>query len=235
MSNGSSMEPGWARELLGRHTAALLATARGLEDLTAESLCDGWTRAHVLTHIARNADAIGRLASWAVTGERTEMYPGGTEARNAEIAAGAERTPEEIVADLEQTSAEVATSLERLDGPIASPVVEMRGGKEVASQELPFLRLREVVIHHVDLDAGFGFDDVEPDLVLALLDDAVVRLQGHPKAPNLQLRTDQGDTWSVGEGGDVVSGTRPGMLLWLARRLPAGVTGEPVPDLPRGA
>lgn len=229
------MEPDRARDLLGRHTAALLATARELEDPTADSLCDGWTRAHVLTHIARNADAIGRLASWAVTGERTEMYPGGAEARNAEIAAGAERTPAEIVADVEQTSAEVATSLGRLDGPIASPVVEMRGGKEVASQQLPFLRLREVVIHHVDLQAGFGFDDVEPDLVLALLEDAVGRLQGHPKAPNLRLRTDQGDTWSVGEGGDVVSGTRPGMLLWLARRLPAGVSGEPVPDLPRGA
>jgi maleylpyruvate isomerase len=235
MSNGNSTEPGWARELLGRHTAALLATARGLDELTADSLCEGWTRAHVLTHIARNADAIGRLASWAVTGERAEMYPGGTEARNAEIAAGAVRPPAEIVADLEQTSAEVAASLERLDGPIAAPVVEMRGGKEVDSQQLPFLRLREVVIHHVDLKAGFEFGDVEPDLVLALLEDAVARLEGHPKAPNLQLRTDQGDAWSVGEDGDLVSGTRPGMLLWLARRLPAGVTGEPVPALPRGA
>lgn len=231
-----TMEPDRARALLGRHTAGLLATAHGLPDLRADSLCDGWSRAHVLTHVSRNADAIGRLATWAVTGERAEMYPGGTEARNAEIAGGAQRSREDIVADLESSSARVGGLLERLlDGPVTAPTVEMRGSTEVAARQLPFLRLREVVVHHVDLDAGFGFADAEPDLVLALLEDAVARLQGHPKAPAVRIHTDQGDTWAVGEGGESVTGTRPGMLLWLARRRPTGVTGERVPDLPRGA
>ena len=235
MTIGTTMEPDRARVLLGRHTAELLATAKGLDDLAADSLCDGWSRAHVLTHVARNADAIGRLVTWAITGDREEMYPGGTEGRNAEIAAGAARSPDAIVADLEAASERVASLLEELDGPIAVPVVEMRGGTKVAAQQLPFLRLREVVIHHVDLSTGFGFPDVEPDLVQALLEDAVARLQGHPKAPAVRIRTDEGDAWSVGEGGDTVTGTRTGVLLWLARRRPSEVTGERVPELPRGA
>jgi hypothetical protein len=36
---------------------------------------------------------------------------------------------------------------------------------------IPFLRLREVVYHHVDLDAGFTFVDVEPWLVRLFVAD----------------------------------------------------------------
>jgi maleylpyruvate isomerase len=43
-----------------RHTEQLLATARSLDpgSIGDPSLCPGWTRGHVLTHIARNADAL---------------------------------------------------------------------------------------------------------------------------------------------------------------------------------
>ena len=37
-------------------TARLLTAARGIEDVTAPSRLPGWTRAHVVTHLARNAD-----------------------------------------------------------------------------------------------------------------------------------------------------------------------------------
>jgi maleylpyruvate isomerase len=229
------LEPDAARSALARHTALLFDTGRAVEDLTAHSLCDGWTRAHVLTHVARNADAIGRLVHWAVTGERREMYPGGREGRNADIAAGAARPRAEILADLEESSARVNTALEQVTGATASQEVEMRGGALVSAAELPFLRLREVVFHHVDLDAGFGFGQVEPELVEVFLRDAVERLRAHPKAPAVQIRTDRGDAWEVGEGGPTVAGPPAGMLLWLARRRPSEVTATLVPDLPRGA
>ena len=48
-------------------TVSLLGTASRLRpgDETAPSLCAGWTRGHVLTHLARNADAIGSFkAAW---------------------------------------------------------------------------------------------------------------------------------------------------------------------------
>ena len=42
-----------------RATARLLATARTLDDdaVRAPSPLPGWTRGHVLTHVARNADS----------------------------------------------------------------------------------------------------------------------------------------------------------------------------------
>lgn len=218
------------------YTTQLMETARGLSDASADSLCEGWTRGHVLTHIARNAEAIGRLAEWAVSGTAQEMYPGGTAARNADIEAGAGRPLEALVTDLADTAAALTPKLEALSGPLAVDAVEMRGGLMVAPAELPFLRLREVVYHHVDLEAGFTFHDVEPDLLRRFLDDAVTRLSAAPEAPPVRLATDEGDRWMVGEGIAHVSGGRAGMLLWLARRVGGEVRAEGgLPPLPRGA
>ncbi|MDQ4098511.1 MAG: maleylpyruvate isomerase N-terminal domain-containing protein, partial [Actinomycetota bacterium] len=110
------------------HTARLLESAGRLPDASAPSLCEGWTRGHVLSHIARNAEAIGRLAEWAVSGTAQEMYPGGTTARNAEIELGAARPLETLVRDVADTAEALAPKLEALDGPLAVDAVEMRGG-----------------------------------------------------------------------------------------------------------
>jgi maleylpyruvate isomerase len=226
-------------------TAALLDTASRLsdEDVAAPSLCEGWTRGHVLSHIARNAEAMVRLTHWAVTGERQEMYPGGTEKRDADIEAGAGRGAGEQLTDLRETAAALAETFPDLLGDLAAPEVEMRGGYLVASRTLPFLRLREVVLHHVDLDAGYSLADVDGDVLVRLLDDAVGRLRQSRRAPSVTLRTDEGESWEVGQrdGGvpqaTEVAGPRHGLLLWLARRIGSGVSSSSgaLPDLPRGA
>ena len=110
----------------------------------------------------------------------------------------------------------------RSRAPLAAERVEMRGGYEVPAHRLPFLRLREVVYHHVDLDAGFTFDDVEPELLRAFVGDAVDRLASGSRPPAVTLRTDQGDSWTLGEGTTTVSGSLGGLLLWLARRIDDG-------------
>ena len=81
-------------ELMHAETLALLSTTATLDDasITAPSLCEGWTRAHVVTHIARNADAICNLVHWATTGEPTPMYAS-PESRDADIAEGARPRP----------------------------------------------------------------------------------------------------------------------------------------------
>jgi maleylpyruvate isomerase len=191
----------------------------------------------VLTHLARNAEAIGRLADWATTGERNEMYPGGTAARDAAIEDGSRRGLRALRADLAATAAELGPRLSALQGDLAAAEVEMRGGMLVPSLRLPFLRLREVVYHHVDLDAGFAFADVEPPLVVRFVDDAVARLELGRHPPGLELHGDDGSTWRVGDGSARVDGTPAGLLLWLARRIPTGVEAGTVelPALPRGA
>lgn len=112
----------------------------------------------------------------------------------------------------------------------------MRGGMKISPLTLPFMRLREVVYHHVDLDDGFSFSDVEPEVLHRFIDDAVSRLRMGSHPPDLDLRTDEGDRWVVGEPTTEVRGSRAGVLLWLARRIDTGVsaTGD-LPQLPRGA
>ena len=225
------------RALLTTHTHRLVSTVAGLDDVAAPSLCEGWHRGHVITHVARNAEAIGRLASWAVTGQRQDMYPGGSGARDAEIEAGAPRDLPAQLADLTRTAEDLEPALEALSGPLLAARVEMRGGYEVPATRLTFLRLREVVFHHVDLDAGFGFDDVEADLLRELVRDAVDRLALGSRPPAMTLEANEGDSWTVGDGTTTVTGSLAGLMLWLARRDESGVssrTGE-LPSLPRGA
>jgi maleylpyruvate isomerase len=222
-------------EAVTRHTELLLEHATRLGDVRADSLCEGWSRAHILSHVARNAEAILRLSEWALDGRPREMYPGGTAARDAEIEAGAARTAG-FVEDLAATAATLAPRLGELGGPLAVDEVEMRGGLMVPPLLLPFMRLREVVYHHVDLDDGFSFADVEPELLHRFIDDAVSRLRMGSHPPDLELRTEEGDVWHVGAPTTAVRGSRAGVLLWLARRLDTGVSADGrLPELPRGA
>ena len=217
-------------------TELLLDTARGLTDPDAPSLCEGWSRGHVLSHVARNAEAIGRLAGWAVSGTPAAMYPGGAAGRDADIEAGAGRPVEVLVDDVATTAQDLAPRLDGLRGAWAAEQVEMRGGLMVSPAALPFLRLREVVFHHVDLDAGFGFEDVPADLLRLFVDDAVSRLEGHADDLAVELRADEGDVWTLGRPTAYAQGSLADLLLWLARREPRGlrVEGE-LPGLPRGA
>src|SRR6266487_6753291 len=92
---------------VGAATDRLLATAAALSDtqLREPSLLPGWSRAHVLTHIARNADGLANLLTWARTGIETPQYES-FEARDAQIAQGAGLPTAEIIADLSRSSQE---------------------------------------------------------------------------------------------------------------------------------
>lgn len=220
--------------LLARETSLLMRTAAGLDDETirAASLCEGWTRAHVLSHIARNADALGNLASWAVTGTPRAMYDSPT-SRDADIVAGSTRGAQEIFTDLEDSAARFASATTDLAGAPEQAEVEMRGGRKVLGGQLPTLRLMEVVFHHVDLNAGYTFADADPGFVKRAVTIAIERLRAKDQAPSVTLCSDEGDTWSIGDGAQDVTGTNAALLLWLARGEGGGVSSEaPLPGLP---
>ncbi|MDQ1483929.1 MAG: maleylpyruvate isomerase [Actinomycetota bacterium] len=220
--------------LLEHETSRLLNTASGLDDETirSASLCQGWTRAHVLSHIARNADGLGRLVSWAVTGTPVAMYES-PEAREAEIEAGSARSAKEILDDVRESAARFASAAPELAGPPQHVEVEMRTGRKVLGGQLPSLRLMEVVFHHVDLDAGYTFADADPDFVRRAMRVAVERMGRSEQVPAVTLHGDSDDSWSIGEGTQEVTGTNAALLLWLARGDGAGVSShEPLPALP---
>ncbi len=221
---------------VGDATRALTDTAYRLRDgdQHAASLCDGWTRGHVLTHLARNGDAIGNLVTSAVTGVPIPMYAS-AEARERDIQSGATRPLADLVADLEQSASRLADLAAQLRAEHADREVELRGGWRVRAGELPWLRLRKVSYHHVDLLAGTGWTDLPDRWVAAFLADEVDRLSRRSDAPGLAVRTDEGDSYPVGAGTAYVTGSRAALLGWLARGLTDGVTCDgPLPTLPKG-
>ncbi len=221
-------------DAVGEQTAALLSTARSLDDVHAPSLCEGWTRGHVLTHLARNADGLGALVRSAVDGTGETMYAS-PQARDADIEAGAGRPATEQVDDVDRTAQALAVELPRLTPEQTEVRLERTPGLFVVkAKNIPFMRLRELVFHHVDLLGGFGFGDLEPELQRLLLDEEVRRLRAADPPLDLTLRTPDGDEWTVGAGTASVVGERGDLLGWLGRGLTNGLTGDPLPRLPEG-
>ncbi len=220
--------------LVATHTERFLATTRSLDDVGAPTLCAGWTRGHVVSHVARNADGLVRLVRSAVDGTRDTMYAS-REERNADIEAGARRSPAELAEDVEATAAVLDGALARLgpehaDHPLERTPGDIRG----RGADIVLMRLRELTWHHVDLDAGFGFADLEPPLVALFLEEEVERLRGLDGAPDVTLRSTEGDEWSIGVGTTSVTGDRAALLGWLARGLTDGVVADRLPQLPAG-
>lgn len=221
-------------DAVGEHTAALLRTARSLDDVRAPSLCEGWSRGHVLTHVARNADGLAALVRSAVDGSGETMYASPT-SRDADIDAGAGRPLDEQVADVARTAGGLAGELPRLGPEHAEVRLERTPGQFVVkAKNIPFMRLRELVFHHVDLLGGFGFGDVDPEVQQVLLAEEVRRLRAADPPPDLTLRTPDGDEWVVGAGTASVHGSRGDLLGWLGRGLTDGLSGDPLPRLPEG-
>lgn len=219
---------------IDEHTGRLVSDARACDDLSAPSLCEGWTRDHVLNHLARNAEALVRLVGAAVDGSGRTMYDS-PESRDTDIDDGVGREASVVVADVEETAAELAPHLRRLAPEHRDVVLERTpGGPTFRGGMLPFMRLREVVYHHVDLDLGFGFDDLESDLQVTFLENELKRQQGAADAPSLRIRTDEGDEWTLGAGDTIVTGSRAGVLAWLARQDESGVRADALPVLTKG-
>ncbi len=221
-------------DAVDRHTERFLTSVRALDpgSVEAPSLCAGWTRGHVLSHVARNADALLNLVTNATTGASTPMYAS-PESRDADIEAGARRPMAVQVSDVEASAARFRSAADGLTDEVADVKLAARNNTSVRARFLPFMRLREVVFHHVDLDAGFAFADIEGDLVLAFVEDQMRRLRANPETPSMTIRTDEGDTWSIGDGKPTVSGSRAAVLAWLARGQTTGLVGD-LPTLPFG-
>ncbi|MEU3463205.1 maleylpyruvate isomerase family mycothiol-dependent enzyme [Streptomyces sp. NPDC006733] len=218
-----------ATERLIDSVAALPATA-----VAEPSLLPGWTRGHVLAHLARNADALRNLLTWARTGEETPMYPDG-EVRDKEIDDGAGRPLAEHVDDLRSSAERFALAAAEISPQAWAAQVRMRSGKVIAAAEVPWRRLVEVHFHHVDLGIGYGFDDLPAEFTGRQLDALLDGLSGHEGVAAVRVRdTGSGATWDLGAATEpelTVSGTGNALLAWVGGRAKGeGLTTDP--DLP---
>ena len=190
------------------------------EQWRAPSRLPDWTRGHVATHVARHADGVVRLAQWALTGKRLDMYPS-PEHRANDIEAGAGRSGLDLQIDMDTSAGRLSAAFDEIDGAEAwDATVEMSRGLKVPARLLPLARLLEVVIHHVDLDIGYEITDIDTQTVEWLLEWCAFRLRDREDFPRLELTADSGFTTVVGSVGEpvVVSGSGAQLLGWLLGR-----------------
>ncbi|MFF5172219.1 maleylpyruvate isomerase family mycothiol-dependent enzyme [Micromonospora sp. NPDC000089] len=217
-------------------TARLLRTAGAFDaaDLAAASLLPGWSRGHVLTHLARNADGFVNLLTAARTGERIPMYASAA-ARSADIEAGASRPPAAHLDDLRRAADRFAEAAAAMPAEAWTATVETPRGGRIAA-ELVWGRLREVEIHHVDLDTGHRPADWPEAFGHRLLHEVAADLAGRPDVPAMVLRFD-GDRHElvIGEPADAprVTGHPTELAAWLiGRSSGASLTVTPDGRLP---
>jgi maleylpyruvate isomerase len=244
-----------SEEYLGSPADALSSADRVLRDLTAAtdrlladiagisgtatrepSLLPDWTRGHVLTHVARNAEGGTRLLTWAQTGVPSYEYES-MDARAAAIQAGAGRPAQVLVDDVRQTAAAFAAAARDMPPEAWLRTVRYTGDQEVCADVIVPSRLAEVYIHHVDLDIGFTPADWPVSFVCSFLPRIAAGLSQRDDAPGLHLTAlDTGRTFTAGPPGSAdmtISGTEPELLAWLLGRSDGRSLGrEPGDALP---
>jgi maleylpyruvate isomerase len=138
-------------------TQRLIDTARIITepDLRAPSLLPGWTRAHVLAHLARGADAMRNLLVAVRSGQERPAYVS-AEARQADIERGAGMRADELMADLADSAMALRTIARQLPDEGWQVPVRILDSAPFPADQLLTRRLVEVELHHCDLGAGYG-------------------------------------------------------------------------------
>lgn len=202
----------------------VVATARYLEALTelsdddarAPSLLPGWSRGHVVTHLARNADALTNVLHGAQAGELRAMYES-QEQRDADVEAGADRPAAELVADAVASAGRWTQAVNELHaGNLDNPVCRTPGSEPWPVRRVGILRRTEVEVHHADLGLGYAANQWPADFV----DHLMKRRHRELAAAGTGLTwraTDTGATWTTGEGPEV-SGAAADLVWWLLGR-----------------
>lgn len=221
-------------------TAGLLGAAGGLSDadVRAPSLLPGWTRGHVLTHLARNAEGGTRLLNWARTGVPGYEYESAA-TRAAEIEQGAGRPAAVLVADVRTRAEGFFAAAGQMPAQAWQQTVRWTTGHETEAALVVPMRLGEVLIHHVDLDTGYRPRDWPAAFTGDYLARALAALGDHPEWAVRLEATDTGRVHDAGEmrpAAPVITGPEYALLAWLLGRSDGGElarTGNgPLPPVP---
>ena len=209
-----------------------LGTALGRltdEEFAAPSLLPDWSRQRLLAHVARNADALVNLLTWARTGVETPMYASPA-ARDAGITEAAALPPAELRTEVLAATGRLVQAMRGLPADAWAAQVRTAQGRTVPASEVPWMRCREVWVHAVDLDTGVGYTDIPEDVLAALVDDVFRMWDRRDQVPDVAVFAGDRE-W--GTGALAVAGTLPEVAAWLTGRADgAGLEADgPLPTL----
>jgi maleylpyruvate isomerase len=204
-------------------TARLLDTVRSMsdDDVLGPSLLPGWSRGHVLTHVARNADGLANRIGGVAEGVERSSYRS-REARNADIEAGARRPVTEQVADIEAAHERLLASIAAVPAHQWDFVLLSGTGGPAPARTVPDTRFREVAIHHIDLDAGYAAADWPPELALRILRSVLPAFEVRGLPPCTLYLTDvlptDGRVPANGGSSLEIRGPAHALVTWLTGR-----------------
>jgi maleylpyruvate isomerase len=211
-------------------TGLLIDTLDRLTDDALDGPCalPGWSRRHLLAHVASNAEALARLMCWARTGQESRMYAS-PEQRSADIESGATLPTAQLRAWVRRSARELSDDIATLPPSAWSNLVVTAQGRTVPATQIVWLRTREAWVHAVDLGTGLSFDDVPPAFCAALITDVARWRSARRDNPALALiATDAGRSWRVSGVG------RARRVVLPMGELAAWLTGRAAyPQLPR--
>ena len=159
----------------------LVAAIAGLTDAQARAATalPGWTVGHVLSHLARNAEANAGVVEAARRGEVGAMYPS-MEQRDAAIEEGSGRPAAELVADVTATISALEAAWAATPAEVWSTGLGRGPMGEFGLETTVWGRWREASFHLGDLGPVFGASALSDAYLQAdlprLLTDLVGRL-----------------------------------------------------------
>ncbi len=202
-------------------TAVLEATHRYLqtvatltdEQLREPSLLPGWTRGHVVAHVALNAHGLARALRGLRTGDPVPVYDS-QEQRDADIEAYAGGSAADLASLSQMACLRIAGELRLIKA--VGTVERTPGGRVMTVVDVVEARWREVEIHHADLGVGYTAADWPVDFAAYLL-EKVAEQRGEQVDATLHAQ-DIGRTVRVGKGGHGIAGTAAALAWWLVGR-----------------
>ncbi|MFF3073699.1 maleylpyruvate isomerase family mycothiol-dependent enzyme [Kitasatospora sp. NPDC057904] len=192
------------------------------------SALPGWSRAHVVTHVARSAD----VYTWLLALARTGVEPG----PRADGATLERLLHEGARRDVPALAADLRASLDRLLDEVSAMPAErwsvlvsaLAGWKHPAWYTLHRAR-RELEVHHTDLALGHTPAAWPAGFVAAALAETAAALAERGFPVGRFEAVDLGRSWTVAPTGPTAAGPGHALLAWLAGRGPAPDAGLPAP------
>jgi maleylpyruvate isomerase len=186
------------------------------------SLLPDWSVAHLISHIAGNAEAFVNAAGGLKRGEVGVMYSS-IALRNEAIEQGSVRSADELRAHT-VTSSELFESEWGSLSPeaLSGQAVSVSGMQTFNASDILMRRLREVEVHHADLGlATFSFRDWSDALVDADLPNQTSSIASRLGRP-LHVIDDRGEHHFLGDNAidcEPIEIDRRSLLAWSMNRI----------------